>query len=839
MKKLITLLFFALPFFTVTAQISINTDNTDPDASAMLDIKSSTKGVLLPRMTTDERNAINSPAAGLLIYNTSDSCFNYYSGIAWYNDCGRSLTTDSMVLPLMQSGSANPEVGYSIALDASGNYYITGQFSNEAIFGSITLTGSSSTNAFVVKLSPNFEVLWARSSNGVNLVEGKAIAADAAGNVYVAGDFFNTAIFGGFTLTSTGYRDIFIVKYDTNGNVLWVKKAGGIVGDIPHDIAIDANGNCLITGEFGLAATFDNQILTGTGREDIFVVKYDTDGNVLWAKQSGSTETDKGAALTTDAMGNVFAVGTFRSSISFGSQNLTSTGEDDLYLVKYDPLGNVLWAKSYGGPSFDYIRDIALATDGSIFITGAFISEITLGTNTLISAGAVDIFTAKLDSTGTPLWAKQVGGTGVDFSSGIGIDQQNNCYVTGTYIDAATFGTQNITSQGGADIFTIKYDSDGNLVWVKSEGGENFDQTNGIVTTPNGTNTILNAFEGTAIFGTDTLTSNGFRDVLLKSYSTEGANMVFNNGLSTVKLIQSIDLNNTVLQITESGNTKSIDLNSIAHLGNHKASQNIQLSNHWLSNTGSDNGLKINNLGEGTVVANSARPLLIQHNTYSNGSYIEVNNSSGTRALFGVDGNGFSGGDTTDVVVANWSNGDLVLFTDASERMRIDSVGKVGIGRKAATNRLEVNGTASKTSAGNWVANSDARLKKNITSLSSEKMLNDLLSLQGVTYEWNDHKTGNDRPMGIQYGFTAQNIQTVFPTLVKEDNLGYLQTAYGTYDAMTVEAIRALNDKIEQQNERIQFLESQASKVNQLENLLQQLQQQVQANANQVENTSK
>jgi hypothetical protein len=126
-----------------------------------------------------------------------------------------------------------------------------------------------------------------------------------------------------------------------------------------------------------------------------------------------------------------------------------------------------------------------------------------------------------------------------------------------------------------------------------------------------------------------------------------------------------------------------------------------------------------------------------------------------------------------------------------------DSDGKVGIGRIPTANRLEVNGNASKTSAGSWLANSDARLKKNIQPLQSEATLQKMLALRGVTYEWNDTKTGYDRPLGIQYGFTAQNVQAIFPELVSEDNLGYLQTAYGTYDAMYIEALRALNDKIE------------------------------------------
>jgi hypothetical protein len=120
---------------------------------------------------------------------------------------------------------------------------------------------------------------------------------------------------------------------------------------------------------------------------------------------------------------------------------------------------------------------------------------------------------------------------------------------------------------------------------------------------------------------------------------------------------------------------------------------------------------------------------------------------------------------------------------------------KIGIGREPLTNELEVEGNASKSSAGDWLANSDARLKKNIKPLDSNEMLNKLLSLQGVTYEWNDDKTGSKRPDGVQFGFTAQNIQQIFPTLVEEDALGYLQTSYGTYDAMMVESLRALHNE--------------------------------------------
>ena len=121
---------------------------------------------------------------------------------------------------------------------------------------------------------------------------------------------------------------------------------------------------------------------------------------------------------------------------------------------------------------------------------------------------------------------------------------------------------------------------------------------------------------------------------------------------------------------------------------------------------------------------------------------------------------------------------------------------------------LEVEGNASKSSTGDWLANSDARLKKNIQSLESKLMLEKLLSLQGITYEWNDSQTGTKRPLGIQYGFTAQNIQQVFPELVTEDHHGFLQTPYGTYDAIQVEAIRALHKKIQRLKKERQELKN-------------------------------
>jgi hypothetical protein len=162
--------------------------------------------------------------------------------------------------------------------------------------------------------------------------------------------------------------------------------------------------------------------------------------------------------------------------------------------------------------------------------------------------------------------------------------------------------------------------------------------------------------------------------------------------------------------------------------------------------------------------------------------------------MFGVNAIAAGGGNNFGIY-AEASGGDVNwagYFADGNVYIE----DKLGINRTPVTNPLEVNGNASKSSAGDWLANSDARLKKNIRHLDSGQMLEKLLALEGISYEWNDQVTGSFRPEGTQLGFTAQNIQQVFPDLVEEDNLGYLQTAYGTYDPVVVEAIRALSETI-------------------------------------------
>ena len=267
--------------------------------------------------------------------------------------------------------------------------------------------------------------------------------------------------------------------------------------------------------------------------------------------------------------------------------------------------------------------------------------------------------------------------------------------------------------------------------------------------------------------------------------------------------------------------TQTVSLSSLKdNLGNHTATQNIQLNSNWLSNDGGNEGLRIDNNGQVGIGISSPNALLdLSDGSGNNDVLLRFN----TERPWQFEEQG--SGSNTNLVLKSSSTGKNfnMLSSDgstiASFRAIDGNSSKMGINKIIGSNdnTLEVNGNASKSTAGDWLANSDARLKKNIEPLESQVILNKLLDLQGVTYEWNDDKTGNERPEGLQYGFTAQNIQAVFPTLVTEDSKGYLQTAYGTYDAMYVEALRALNDENVALKEKVEELETQVSKIQQLE----------------------
>ncbi|XHR83383.1 MAG: SBBP repeat-containing protein [Gloeotrichia echinulata GP01] len=359
-------------------------------------------------------------------------------------------------------------IGSDITVDASGNTYVTGFFNNTATFGNTTLTSASGSNdAFITKLDSTGNILWAQKLGGTSSDYGNGITVDASGNTYVTGNFSGTATFGSTTLTAVSQYGIstadgFITKLDNSGNVLWAKKWGGTASDNGYDIAADASGNTYVTGTFSGTTTFGNTTLTSDGSAfgNPFITKLDSSGNFLWAQKFNIGASYTGSDIIVDSLGNSYITGSFYGIATFGNTTLTSpgsTGSSDTFITKLDSSGKFLWAKNLGGTSDDFGNDITVDSSGNIYVTGRFSGTGTFGNITLTADSiSSDAFVVKLDNNGNVLSAKKFGGSSYDSGNGIAIDGAGNTYVTGSFNSTATFGNTSLTSVGTSDGFVVK-----------------------------------------------------------------------------------------------------------------------------------------------------------------------------------------------------------------------------------------------------------------------------------------------------------------------------------------------------------------------------------------------
>jgi hypothetical protein len=316
-------------------------------------------------------------------------------------------------------GGIYDETETGIASDISGNAYITGHFNSPTLtFGNTVLVNQGSTDIFIVKFDPSGNILWARSGGGTSNDECRAIAVDVKGNVMVTGYFYEPSIrFGPVELTSSGLFDAFIVRYDASGIVIWARLVGGTLSEFARDVTTDASGHVYITGDLtSQTLTIGTATFSSQGSGDIFIVKYDATGNLLWARTAGSPGYDWSISIAIDKMQNIYVAGDFsHDSLQFSTGVVYNTGLYDVFLIKYDRDGNLRWLRAHGGQGNDELSKIRTDPHGNIYMCGGYQSPFSFGTYHLLNSGNYDFFIAKYDSSGNPLWAITAGGSGREF----------------------------------------------------------------------------------------------------------------------------------------------------------------------------------------------------------------------------------------------------------------------------------------------------------------------------------------------------------------------------------------------------------------------------------------
>ncbi len=323
----------------------------------------------------------------------------------------------------------------------------------------------------------------------------------------------------------------------------WAKGLGGSEREISCSVAVDASGNVFSTGTFSGTADFDPgpgiYTLTPNGGYDMYVSKLDANGNFMWAKQIGGTLTDQGMSIAVDPSGNVCIVGFFSSTVDFdpGPAVLTFSANADVVIVKLNPSGNLIWAKQFKSPTWDwdYPYGISIDQTGNVYSTGYFSKTVDFdpgpGTYTLTASGLTDVFVSKLDVNGSFVWAKQFAGNGLDESHAIAVDKLGNVYTTGRFGSITDFdpglGFFPLAANGGYDAFLCKLDSSGNFAWAMQFGNWDYD-VGWSVAVDAQSNVYATGFFGDPVdfdpgISVSTFTTNvGDRDIFITKFDTYG-----------------------------------------------------------------------------------------------------------------------------------------------------------------------------------------------------------------------------------------------------------------------------------------------------------------------------
>jgi hypothetical protein len=328
-------------------------------------------------------------------------------------------------------------------------------------------------------------LIWAKQIGGVADQVGTTIAVDAAGNIFCAGYFAGTADFdpgpGVFNLVnpSNSVTDVFICKLDANGNFGWAKQIVCTGDDKCSDLSLDATGNLYITGYFTGTADFDPGPGTATlvsVANDIFICKFDGNGNFSWAKQLGGPENDSGGKVLISPGGTIYCVGGFKGSADFdpgpGVFTLVSDGDIDGYICQLNSLGDLIWAKQIRGTGKDVCRTIKLDGAGNIYVGGSFTGTTDFdpsaaGIFNYTSFGLEDAFICKLTPTGDFTWVKQFGSIGFEIVYDVVLSSTGYVTTCGIFSSTVDFdpgpGVFNLTAPTNYHSFISTLDGNGNF----------------------------------------------------------------------------------------------------------------------------------------------------------------------------------------------------------------------------------------------------------------------------------------------------------------------------------------------------------------------------------------
>ncbi|MEO6405068.1 MAG: hypothetical protein ABIY51_16300 [Ferruginibacter sp.] len=474
MRKKTFPLFLLVILFNSQSFSQIGIGTTTPDASALVDISSTTKGLLPPRMSSAQRDAIVNAAPGLIIYNITTNSLEIFGNNTW-----NGLQVSHKNIKKLIGGS-NTEVIKKMLPTADGGYILVG-YSNSNNTGTFTgITNSGTNDGWILKLDAKGNIQWQKLLGGTGTFdEFLDIQSTSDGGFIIAGTSNSVTLFG---MTNNGGSDGWILKIDTNGNTTWQKLLGGTGNETFHSIIVNADGSFVLAGYSYSSNTGTVTGLINNGASDGWLIKLNSTGDLQWQKFYGGDVTDVFYSVLATTDGGFIFCGSSSSASGSGTfTGITNNGGTDGWLLKADATGNMQWQKLLGGNAVDVFYNVLITTGNNFLLSGTSTSSNTGTLSGINNNGLQDGWILNTDATGITQWQKLLGGANDDklsatiqLADGSFISLGNSSSsLTGTLATNAGFGL--------SDGWIINIDASGNTQWQRLYGGSNADEFNAVI----------------------------------------------------------------------------------------------------------------------------------------------------------------------------------------------------------------------------------------------------------------------------------------------------------------------------------------------------------------------
>jgi hypothetical protein len=391
-------------------------------------------------------------------------------------------------------GSNDFDEAAGIAVDTSRcAIYLAGD-----TFGTIGAASAGNRDAVVARYDTRGVRIWAVQFGSADYDYVEDVGVDANGDVFVLGRTDGTL--PGSPVVNLGGSDLFLVKLDANGAIVWTRMFGSAGDEFPEDLAMTSTGDVYVTG-------FTDGVLTGgsAGGQDYFLGRYDTDGNLVMITQRGSAGNDRAKAVAVGPSDNPYVAGD-----TDGDLEGVQAGNGDIFVAKYDPAGTELWIDQRGTADLDHGAGVAVNGHHEVFVAGST----ALGLDGNVSAGAMDVVLIRYGTSGAWQYTVQRGSSSTDTAAGVALTANGAPIVAGT-----TSGTlDGIVPAGSSDAFVMKLSRGGVWSWTRLIGGTSFDHAQGVAVTGRDNTYLAGTFSG-SING---VASVGSQDLFAASWDGAG-----------------------------------------------------------------------------------------------------------------------------------------------------------------------------------------------------------------------------------------------------------------------------------------------------------------------------